>query len=165
MVNRALVAAAGVNALIVLLFPGLLVLVFESVRSVYPEILHGGGAVRARPTSPTIQAVTACVVAGLVTVPLATLVAWRTSVHAARWQRRDRTWRGVAEAGAAGALSVFVMLGPPVIAAAVFKGAMEGFVAIVLYAAIFGVVGLVVGLLFQLTAIAVLKMASPDLKF
>lgn len=160
MVNRALVAAAGVNALIVLLFPGLLVLVFESVRSVYPEILHGGGAVRPRPISPLMQAVGACVVAGMVTVPLATLVAWRTSVHAARWQMQDRTWRGVSEAGAVGALSVFVLLGPPVIGAAVVKGSLGGFVVIGLYAAIFGAVGLVVGLLFQLTAIAVLKLAS-----
>ena len=100
------------------------------------------------------------ILAAYLTAPLAALAVWRTWVHATRWQMHRRTWWGVAEAGATGALSVMVLLGPTVLVVSVAKRSLEGIVAIAGYAVIFGLVGLVVGLVLQLTAIAVLKIAS-----
>ena len=151
-------AAAGVNALFVLVAPGLALLLVESLRAIYPAL--ASNTVHARPVSPIVGAIATIIVATYLTVPLATLAAWRTWVHATRWQMHRRTWWGVAEAGATGALSVMVLLGPTVLGVAVEKRSMEGIIAIVGYALIFGLVGLVVGLMLQLTAIAVLKIAS-----
>jgi hypothetical protein len=106
-----------------------------------------------------IGAVWASIGASFMTVPLATVTAWRTWVHATRWQTQHRTWWGVAEGGGVGALSVTLMLLPGVLAAAI-RGVLGGLVAIIFYAAIGGLVGLALGLLLQLTAIAVLEMVS-----
>ncbi|MGE5833969.1 MAG: hypothetical protein ACM4AI_05780 [Acidobacteriota bacterium] len=158
MSNRAPVAAAGVNAAIVLLLPGLLLLLVENIRSISPSL--ASNTVHARPVSPIVSAVWASLGATFVTVPLATVAAWRTWVHATKWQMHQRTWRGVGEAGAVGALCVIVMLLPAVLTAAIALRPLWGIVAIAVYAAIGALVGLVVGLMLQVTATAVLKITS-----
>lgn len=150
--------AAGVNGAMILLFPGLLMLLVECIHAYYPELMSG--PVRARPVSPLVSAAKVSILAAHLTAPLAALAVWRTWVHATRWQMHRRTWWGVAEAGATGALSVMVLLGPTVLVVAVAKRSLEGIVAMAGYAVIFGLVGLVVGLVLALTAIAVLKIAS-----
>jgi hypothetical protein len=160
MSNRAPLAAAGVNALIVLLLPGLVLLLFKSIRFIYPALVKGG-PVFAREVSPIVSAIWISLGAVFVTVPLAAVAAWRTWVHATKWQTHQSTWWGVAEAGGVGALCVIYMLLPGALTAAIAgSGSMAGIGAIAFYATIGGLVGLVVGLMLQLTAIAVLKMAS-----
>jgi len=153
--------AALVNGAVVLLLPALGVLLFASVRSSLPA-RYLSGAVVAHPISPFTSAIAASIAGIFLTIPLAAVAMWRTWVLATRWQMQQRTWQGVAEAGAAGALLVIVMLGSSALAAAV-QGArsMWVIVAIAFYAAIGGLLGLVVGLMLHLIAIAVLRLVSP----
>ena len=157
--NRPPLVAAGVNAAIIVLLPGLLAFVLETLQSIYPSL--ASNTVHARQVSPIMRAVETSVVAIFVTSPLAAVAAWRTWVHATRWQMHRRTWWGVLEAAAVGALCVIVMLLPGVLTAAVAgAGSIAGIGAFGFYAAIGGLVGLAFGLVLQLTAIAVLKLAS-----
>jgi len=148
-------AAAVVNGAVVLLLPTFVLLLFAVIRANLP-VRYTSGAVHARAVSPIVSAIQASIDGIFLTIPLASIAAWRTWVHATRWQNQKRTWRGVAEAGAVGALFVMVRLA----SAAWAAGSIVGFLAIPVYAAIGGLVGLVVGLLLHLTAVAVLKMAS-----
>src|SRR5262245_35119190 len=149
--NRPPLIAASVNAAIILLLPGLLSLVLEILQSIYPSL--ASNTVHARQVSPFMRAIETSVIAIFVTGPLATVAAWRTWVHATRWQMRRRTWWGVLEAGAVGALLVILMLLPGVLAAAlVGAGSLAGIGAFGFYAAIGGLVGFGFGLVLQLTA-------------
>jgi hypothetical protein len=157
--KHAPLVAALVNGAVVLLLPALVVLVFASVRSSLPA-RYASGAVQAQSISPFMSAIAASIFGVAITIPLAALAGWRTLVHARRWQMQQRTWQGVAEAGAAGALFVIVRVGSAALAAAIHgSGSIWVIVAIAFYAAIGGLVGLVVGLMLHVTAIAVLKMA------
>ena len=148
MSKRGPLAAAGVNGVIVLLLPGLVLLLFENSRSSNPALISG--AVHARYVLPLVSAVGASIGEIVVTVLLAAVAVWRTWVHATEWQMHQRTWRGVAEAGAIGVLFAIVMLGSAALAAAAQgAGWMGAIVSVAFSAAIGGLVGLVVGLLLQ----------------
>lgn len=135
-------------------------LLFTGIRSSLPAH-YVSGAVQPQHLLPIVGAAAASVGMISLTMPLAALAAWRTWVYATRWQLQQRTWRGVAEAGAAGALFVIVMLGLAALAAAITgSGSIWVIGAIALYAAIGGLVGLVVGLMFHVTAVAVLRIVS-----
>jgi hypothetical protein len=158
MSTRGPLAATVVNALIVLLLPGLLLLLLATLGSIYPALADE--TVYARPVSPLVRAARLTIGAIYVTAPLAAVAAWRTWVHATKWQMHHRTWWGVAEAAAVGALLVIVLLVPPVLTAAIVLRSLWGFAAIAVYAAIGSLVGLVLGLMLQVTAMIVLKIAS-----
>ena len=157
--TRGPLAATVVNAMIVLLLPGLVLLLFAILGSIDPAFADE--TVYARPVSPLVRAAWLSIGAIYVTAPLAAVTAWRTWIHATKWQMHHQTWWGVAEAGAVGALLVIVMLVPPVLTAAIALRSLWGFAAIAVYAVLGGLVGLVLGLMLQVTAIAVLKMVSP----
>src|SRR5262245_7893511 len=145
---RAPLVAAVVNGAVVLLSPAVLVLLVPDT------------AVHAYPVSPAVRALRAGIYGIFFTLAPASLVAWRTWVHARRWQAHQRTFRGVAEAGLVGVLVVFAMLAPAVLVGALATRSIVGFFAIPVYAAIGGVVGLVVGLILHLTAVVALTITS-----
>ena len=154
--DRAPLVATAVNGAAVFLLPALGVLLFSILQATFPERFPTV-AVHAHPVSPIVSALQASIYGSFVMLPLAFIAAWRTWVHATRWQRQQRTLRGVAEAGAVGVLLVIVMLTPLALAGR----SIVAFLAIPVYAAIGGLVGLVMGLMLHLTAVVVLKLASP----
>jgi len=153
--DRASLTAAVVNGVVVLLLPALGVLLFYTVHDAFPERFPTA-AVHAHPISPIGHAYRAGIIGLFLMLPLACVAAWRTWVHATRWQRQQRTARGIAEAGCVGVLLVIAMLAP----LAVASRSIGAFFAIPIYAAIGGLVGLVLGVVLHLTAVAVLKLVS-----
>jgi hypothetical protein len=157
--NHAPLAAAAVNGAVVLLLPAWLVLLSSVLRATLPAH-YTSGAVHARAVSTVEEAIQLSLIGLIVTTPLAGLAAWRTWVHATRWLDQRRSWWGIVEAAALGALLVGGMLGSAALGAAA-RGAGSIWVipAIALYASIGALVGLLVGLILQLTAMAVLRIA------
>ncbi len=157
--NRAPLAAAAVNGAVVLLLPAWSILLASVLRTILPAHF-ASGAVLAPAVSTVVDAIQASLIGLIVTIPLAGLAAWRTYVYAIQWLDQRRSWRGIVEAAALGGLFVGGMLGSAAFGAAV-RGAGSIWVipAIGLYASIGVLVGLLVGLILQLTAMAVLGIA------
>src|SRR5215475_5272409 len=118
--------AAAVNGAVVLLLPALLVLFLSVYQVIVPS---KGTTVHANPLSPVVSAIEASIFGAVFMLPLALVAAWRTWVHATRWQEQERTLWGVAGAGALGALVVIAMLAPGVLVAALAKRSIVGFLA------------------------------------
>jgi len=155
----AALSAAVVNGALVLFLPAWLVGLTSILRAALPA-QSSSVTVYARTSSTVEVAIQASLIGLLVTMPLAAVAAWRTWVHATQWLQQRRTWRGVVEATALGALFVTVMLGSAALrASALGAGSFAAIPAIALYAAIGALVGLLVGLMLQLMAMAVLTLA------
>jgi hypothetical protein len=89
-------------------------------------------------------------------LPLATLAAWRTWVHATRWRaRRIAGWLGVAEAGATGFLIALIYL-----AQGILTRPTEAPPYVLVYGGLALILGLLVGLVLQLTALIVLRVGE-----
>ncbi len=151
-------AAAAVNGAVVLLLPAGLVLLSSVLRTTLPAHFTSG-AVHAPAVSTVVNAIQTSLIGLIVTMPLAGIAAWRTWVYALGWLDRRRSWRGVVEAAALGGLLVGGMLGSAALGAAVHgAGSIWVVPAITLYASIGALVGLFVGLILQVTAMAVLRI-------
>jgi hypothetical protein len=147
-----------VNAAVVLLLPALAEVFTSALRATLPAE-YASATVRA--ATVTERAMNTSLVALPVSIPLAAIAAWRTWVHATRWLNQRRAWWGVAEAGALGGVFVGGMLGSAAIAAAARgSGSIWAIPAIALYAGIGACVGLLVGLILQLTAVLLLTIAG-----
>ncbi len=144
--------AALVNAVVVLLMPAAL------ATSSWLDARSWEGATARVPTALEVWLRLPLMI-GLTAIPFAPLVlvvGWRTFVHATRVLRdRDRGWRGVLEAGAVGLfiplfLSIRPALQRPAEAAAFVFG----------YGVIGAGIGLALGCLFRLVALAVLRISA-----
>ena len=149
--------AAAVNGGLIVLLPGLVTLFLRTTENIFPP-RYGSTTVVA--ASPLVSALYSIVTSLPLTGFVGSIAVWRTLIHGIRWQRDDHTWVGVAEAGAAGFLLVAVLLLPGVLVAAFAKQSLLGFALIPFYAIIGGVVGLALGLLLQLSAMAVFKVSG-----
>jgi hypothetical protein len=145
---------AVVNGLIVLLLPSAIVAVGSSLglgRSQYSVTVRPPG------WSGFLAAIQELIGLGKTMIPFAALAAWRTWVHARRWRARgDRGWQGVAEAGACGFGPVLLLLLPGIV-----TRPREAAPYIIVYGGAALVVGLAVGVLLRVTALAILKLTEP----
>ena len=149
---RAEYAAALTNFLLILLIGAGLTILPSSSNGVHVY------------ADPVKAAVTTVLIGALVAVPLAAVAFWRTWVHAQRSLTRETSgWQGVFEAGALGfALTLPFVL--PGIVARQFNpgewGQPQAFMLGLAYLGTYGLLGLVVGLvlgfLLRLSAIATL---------
>lgn len=100
--------------------------------------------------NPFKAAVSTAVIAFMIATPLGTLAFWRTWVHAQRFMARQTTgWRGVFEAGALGFALTLPVVMPGVIARQFNPGEWgqpQAFVLGLGYVGVYGLIGLVVGL-------------------
>lgn len=100
--------------------------------------------------SPFKAPVSTAVIAFMIATPLGTLAFWRTWVHAQRFMARQTTgWRGVFEAGALGFALTLPIVMPAVIARQFNPGEWgqpQAFVLGLGYVGVYGLTGLVVGL-------------------
>ena len=151
---RAEQAAALTNFVLMLLIVGGLMMASSS-----PD----GAYVYANPTKHIFQT---AAIAALVAVPLGTVAAWRTWVHAQRYLTRPTTgWQGVFEAGALGFCLTLPFVLPGVVARQFNPGHWGQPQALILgvaYVGAYGLLGLIPGLvlgfLLWLSAIAALRV-------
>jgi len=145
-------AAALANFVLILLIAVALMMVSSS---------SSGAVVYADPAK---AAITAVMVSVLVAAPLAALSFWRTWVHVQHFLARGTTgWQGVLEAGALGLVLTLPFVLPGVVARQFDPGAWgqpQAFMLGITYVGFYGLLGLAVGLilgfLLRLSAIAVL---------
>jgi hypothetical protein len=99
---------------------------------------------------PLKAAISTALLAVMIATPPAILVFWRTWVHAQRFLAREtRGWRGVFEAGALGFALTLPLVLPGVIARQFNPGAWgqpQAFMLGLGYVAVYGLLGLAVGL-------------------
>ena len=144
------IVAAAVNGLLTLLLPAAPILAMAL------GIIGTSSAVRPQEASQFRDAVGLLLMAGPTMLPLATVAAWRTWVHAVRWrQRGTRGWQGVAEGGALGLFVALLKLAGPTILRP--KDAPP---YLIVYGGLALVVGLAIGLLLRITAVLVLKLCG-----
>ena len=108
-----------------------------------------GGSVHVY-ADPVKAAVSAALIAVMIATPLGTFAFWRTWVHAQRFLARETTgWRGVFEAGALGFAITLPFVLPGVIARQFNPGDWgqpQAFMLGLGYVGVYGLIGLVVGL-------------------
>src|SRR5213592_2665097 len=146
--------AAVVNAVLVALIPvGVVWVVSMGVES--------GNIVHARPLSffehmlATLYDLAAYLGA---IVPVALLAGWRTWVHASRFRDGKGTgWQGVVEAGGLGLTLALVVL-----ARGIVTRPAEAPPYVIFYSGVALILGLAIGLILRVTALTVLKFASPE---
>ena len=143
--------AAIVNGLIVFLGPFALVVLGSLI---FDSDTNASVTVRPPGASRFASLVLMFVEMTLVLLPFATLAAWRTWVHAARWhERQDAGWQGVAEAGATGFLIAIACL-----VQGILTRPTEAPPYVIAYGGAALVLGLLVGLVLRTTAVVVLKL-------
>ena len=145
--------AAIINGLIVFVGPFVLV-ALSSV--IFNSDTNASVTVRPPGTSRFPAMVLMFVHMSLGLLPLATLAAWRTWIHAIRWrERRTAGWQGVAEAGATGFLIALIYL-----AQGVLTRPTDASPYVIVYGGLGMIVGVVVGLVLQTTALIVLRIGE-----
>jgi len=91
-------------------------------------------------------------------VPVALLAGWRTWVHASRYREGKGTgWQGVAEAGGLGLTLALVVL-----ARGIVTRPADAPPYVIFYGGVALILGLAIGLFLRVTALTVLKFASPE---
>ena len=153
---RAERAAALTNFVLILLFAGGLMMASSS---------GGAAVVYSNPTKAVFQAVALGVlVLALVAAPIAGFASWRTWIHARRYLMRETSgWQGVLEAGALGFALTLPFVLPGVVARQFNPGEWgqpQAFMLGLAYVGTYGLLGLglglVLGFLLRLSAIAAL---------
>lgn len=145
--------AAVVNAALVLLIPiGVVFVVSMGVES--------GNTVHAIPSGLQRALMNLYdIVAYLVAiVPVALLAGWRTWVHASRYREGTGTgWQGVVEAGGLGLTLALLVL-----ARGIVTRPAEAPPYVIFYGGVALILGLAIGLFLRVTALTVLRLASPE---
>ena len=145
--------AAAVNAVLVVLIP-------IGVASIVSMGVESGNTVRASPSGlqrafTSLYDIAAYLVA---IVPVALVAGWRTWVHASRYREGTGTgWQGVVEAGG---LGLTLALG--VLARGIVTRPAEAPPYVIFYGGVALILGLATGLILRVTALTVLKFASPE---
>ena len=145
--------AAAVNAVLVVLIP-------IGVASIVSMGVESGNTVRASPSGlqrafTSLYGIAAYLVA---IVPVALLAGWRTWVHASRYREGKGTgWQGVVEAGGLGLTLALVVL-----ARGIVTRPADAPPYVIFYGGVALILGLAIGLFLRVTALTVLKFASPE---
>jgi hypothetical protein len=147
--EHAPLVAAVLNGILVLLLPALLVLLAHGLL----RPLDTSCRVRATETPLAETVIQAIWYGSTIMLPFAFFAGWRTWVHAKRWQRNIRTWRGLAEAFVLGATYLFIGF-----LATAQSWPVASILAFGFYAVLGGIVGLLVGALLHANAFLVLTL-------
>jgi hypothetical protein len=143
--------AAVVNGLLVFCVPVVLMLLslVTAFRRPWPDEMSAFRPSTSRVALEFIR-VTLAIVA------LAAVAAWRTWVHAVRWQAgQGRGWQGVAEASACGLLVALLYLSPGIV-----TRPAEAPPYVIVYGGAAAVLGCVAGLVLRTTATVVLRVSK-----
>lgn len=147
--SRVEMLAATVNAIVVLLAPSiaLLVAMIGSVDSNASVTVRPAGASRVLPVVRSV------IEMGTWMLPFAAIAAWRTWVHARRWNaRKGSGWQGVVEAGACGLAAALLYLVPGIV-----TRPLEAAPYVMAYGGAATIVGLLFGLVLRTTAMLILR--------
>ncbi len=145
------VLAAVANGAIVVFLPSIVVALVTIVASRDPNVsspVHPVG------WSPWPDAIRFVLVSASGMAPFALVAGLRTWMLARRWRNGDRTWRGVVEAGACGLIVELIALLPGIV-----TRPTQAWAYIVAYGGLALIVGLVIGLILQASAVIVLTLA------